>query len=276
MPRDAVSRNGAARSPLTRGGRESVPWLSAARLLFLASLTVLLWAWSGREATAQQADFHPITEEKVKDDEHEERQQNAVVFSFSRFEPTMRLLCGEMEVDSRRLRLFQLAQTRAKAAQDCPSCRALWRTVVSSCRQGSVEERKPSKAKKKKKTPETETEGDEITPEATPTPEPTPTPIVPARYPSTAVVDAASRLSNMMYEQDPEKGGIYQALGHVCSTLTGVPDLTAAEKDYFEILSSYLLAAWEGRSAADGQEESSTSRGSSRESQRKQLNDLFE
>jgi hypothetical protein len=256
---------------VSRAGRRVVLFASA---FVAACFTTFLPFYS---ALSQDALFNPSTEEKRREEEPEEKPQGSVVLSFARFEPQMRSLCAEMEADLRRARLLALAQARVKNTQDCPSCRALWRSVVSACRQGSSDKKKSSqKVSNKKKPLDPANDGES----STPTLEPTPTPAVPARYPSTAAVDAASRLSNKMYEQDPLGGGVYEALGYLSKTLTGLSDLTPAEKDYFGILTTYLVSAWQGRLASeessDAASGSNPSKRSGKASKREQLDSIFE
>jgi hypothetical protein len=93
--------------------------------------------------------------------------------------------------------------------------------------------------------------------------------------PSTALLDTASRLSTSFYEVDPQQGGIYQAVANLTKTLLGISDLTPAERDYYGILTTYLLCAWDGREldAAGG---SATEQRSKKRAEREQLNQLFE
>ncbi len=84
------------------------------------------------------------------------------------------------------------------------------------------------------------------TPTVVISPSPSPTP-QPARYPSTELVDAASRLSQSLYELEPGFGNTFVATQRLSEDLLRQKDLTAAERDYYSIISSYLLSAWEGR-----------------------------
>ncbi len=92
-------------------------------------------------------------------------------------------------------------------------------------------------------------EGSELqtaTPLPTPTVTPTATPH-PSRYPNLEVLDAASRISAAMYESDPEFGEVLKAVQSFSQRLLGAPNLSQAERDYFGILMSYAISAWEGR-----------------------------
>lgn len=81
-------------------------------------------------------------------------------------------------------------------------------------------------------------------PTATPSPSPTPQP---ARYPSTEAIDAVSRLSAGLYELEPGFGATFEASRTLSQKLLALDELTPAERDYYSLISSYLLSAWEGR-----------------------------
>jgi hypothetical protein len=191
------------------------------------------------------------------------------VFSFARFEPNFRLLCEELEADGRRERLVAIAVVEAdRADQDCISCRALWRTVIGGC--AKLGARPTPKVKAQVTSPTTppgEKEGD-VTDSAeensggegveenqTPTPAipaATPTSVPKARAPSTAAVDIASRISAAAYAQDPGAGGVYPAFKSLVSTVLSTKDLSVAEREYFDTLTTFLMAAWEGRDDTEG------------------------
>ncbi len=233
-----------------RAGVVGVPRLSQTRrsLLGLVLLMPLLFLVCVHNASAQGVDYNPTKTEGVSPDEadEEEEEKPNTVFSFGRFEKGIRSLCAELEVDQRRMRIFTLAQARAKDPTECPSCRAFWRSLNGSCRQVKKEPKNASTQKKKKKVKsEAPEEGAEA--DAAPTPEATPTPIPAARMPSTVVLDDASLLSNAFYDADPKRGGVFQAVSNFEKVLLSQKDLTRAEKDYYGILTTYLLSAWQGR-----------------------------
>lgn len=220
----------------------------AARGLSLWLLFIFAMMLNCINARAQSVDFNPVKEEKDSSEEGAEAdEKQSTVFSFGRFEKGFRSLCSELEVDQRRTRIFLLAQSRAKDQNECPSCRALWRSVTTTCRQGKKEDAKAPRSKKKTKKNDAGEGAEPTEVEPTPTPEPTPTAVPAARMPSTVVLDNASLLSTAFYEADPRKGGIFQAISNFTTVLLSQPDLSVAEKDYYGILTTYLLAAWEGR-----------------------------
>jgi hypothetical protein len=102
---------------------------------------------------------------------------------------------------------------------------------------------KVSKAKKKTLK---DSAGGESTPEEA-TPLPTPTPIPLQRYPATEVLDLTSRLSVSLFDQDAGSGGYYRGVRSLTERLACEPSLTPAEKDYYTIWISYLMASWENR-----------------------------
>ena len=201
-------------------------------------------------AAAEDSGYNPTKTESAPSDgsEEEEEEKPSTVFSFGRFEKGIRSLCAELDVDQRRIRIFTLAQARAKDPTECPSCRALWRSVAGNCRQVKKESQKGSTEPKKKKNSKVRSENakeGEAGPTATP--EATPTAIPAARMPSTVALNDASLLSTAFYEADPKKGGVFQAVVNFQKVLLSLPNLTIAEKDYYGILMTYILSAWEGR-----------------------------
>jgi hypothetical protein len=68
---------------------------------------------------------------------------------------------------------------------------------------------------------------------------------------------------------------------YLSKTLAGVEDLTPAERDYYGILNTYLLSAWQGRVADDESTEApvgktAASKRAGKESKRQQLDAIFE
>jgi hypothetical protein len=173
--------------------------------------------------------------------QHSKPEKNELL-SFSKYENRLKQICTEMESDGRRERLAEVAAKEAKAIDSCPSCRALWRSIDRSCR-------KPVKIERPVRKKSAPKEGEEAAlAEETPTPTPTPVPHR-ERYPSPAVLDLVSRLSDSLFEAD-QAGGVRKAVDYVKNVLLATNDLNPGEKDYFEIFTAYLLAAWQGRAAA--------------------------
>lgn len=198
--------------------------------------------FSLREGVAEQADFQPA---EAREEKPEPTPREKKVFSFGRFEPALREICREMEIDGRRTKLVQLSEIGRKGHADCPSCRAVWKSVYWACRDSAIVDTKaaPNPPKKKKKVTSEEQEGESA--EVTPTPTPTPKPL--QRYPSTALLDYTSRLSVALYNQDPGSGGYFKGLESFAGTVTSDSSLTPGERDYFSVFVTYLMASWKDR-----------------------------
>jgi hypothetical protein len=209
------------------------------------------------------------------------------IFSFARFTSIFKDLCNSLRVDGREARLFEVSEKGLADRSSCGGCRALYRQVVFWCRpqesqQAVARKKNPTPTPTATVTPtatasdeedsqdvageegiETEEKGGEedagessedadaveieptkAPPTATPSPSPTPQP---ARYPSTEVIDAVSRLSAGLYELEPGFGATFEAARTLSQQLLSQDELTAAERDYYALFSSYLLSAWEGR-----------------------------
>ena len=177
------------------------------------------------------------------------------MFSFARFEDSFRDMCSEMEHDGRRVRFVSISEQQAESEKVCISCRSLWRSIVSACgKLGPKPTPKPKKTKTKtppedipegaEKPEDGSASGDES---ESPTPSPVPTKPPLERYPSTALIDSASRCSSEMYEADKENGAILLSLNNMIKVVRETKDLTSAEREYFDGIFSYLMAAWDGR-----------------------------
>jgi hypothetical protein len=183
------------------------------------------------------------------------------VFSFGRFEANFRALCEEMEIDGRREVLVAVATREASRKDEaCISCRVLWRTVVSACAKLGPKPTPSPKLKPIKGTPTAAAEGatTDVVEGDAPTPSPIPTPLTPSvknkpRAPSTTAVDIASRISSAAYEADSGEGGVIVAFRNMVAMVMRSKELTAAEREYYDILFTFMMAAWEGRSGPDGQ-----------------------
>jgi hypothetical protein len=195
------------------------------------------------------------------------------MFSFGRFEGDFKALCRELEGDGRRLRVVQIAEAGAKGEKDCITCRSFWKMVVSACVSAGPRPTptpKPAKTKRSKVSeedggenankgdegessppsedaPQVSTPVDESAsgePTVVPTPTRAPKDV---RYPSTAALDQASRVSTSTYALDSGEGQVAEMFRYFASTIRGTSDLSAAEREYYDIFLTYLLAAWSGR-----------------------------
>ena len=147
------------------------------------------------------------------------------LYSFDRYEPKFRTICTKMEQDGRADKLAALAEVAMKQEQDGPSCKAFWRMIFDACRKIK------SKQVTTKKQEEPLTEA----------------PVLRQRYPAIDVIDATSALSSLMYADQPGLTPTLKTLKIVTDKLLSNPSLSTAERDYYTIFTTYLLAAWQGR-----------------------------
>jgi hypothetical protein len=160
-----------------------------------------------------------------------------------------------MEQEGRREHFVRIAEEQAASEKICISCRSWWRSLVAAC--GKLGPKPTPKPKKTKTIPPVQsptdtgesatTEGESSDGAETPAPSPTPTKAPLERYPSTVLLDTASRFSTEMYEADKENGAILLSLHNMIRVVRETKDLTPAEREYFDTLFSYLTAAWDGR-----------------------------
>jgi len=236
------------------------------RSVALALLSLLVVADGG---SAQEFDEEPIFKPIIAPTPTKKPTAAPAVFSFARFEPNFRLLCEELEADGRRERLVSIAVAETdRTDQTCISCRALWRSVIGGCAKLGARPTPRPKGPKGSPTPALDggavegagseaSEGGKVdsAEEGTPTPlppTPSPTPKPKPRTPSTAAADMASRISIAAYSLDPGDGGVHPAFEHLVSVVLSTKDLTAAEREYFENLFTFLMAAWDGRDETEG------------------------
>lgn len=211
-------------------------------------------------AVAQESVFRVVvTPTPVK-----ERVKEKEIFSFSRFEPEFSLICAEMEEDGRRERFARIAEEASHKAKDCVSCRALWRTILAACQRraishptpttevsapvdGEVEEEQKSKdlerSDSRKEVESDEASSAKVANAAQHPPKRT----AGERYPSTLLLDAVSQLSSEAFDLDPGEGGVSETFRYLAGVVRETKDLTDFEREYFDTVLLYLLAAWEGR-----------------------------
>lgn len=215
----------------------SVVWITT--FLFtdlIMGITFPLFTASANDGVTEVSEVKRKPEEKPK--------KIKQIQSFTRFEGAMRKVCEDLASEGRRDKIFELAVIRKKEEKICLPCRALWASLASACRPPKATQPKPVK-KNKKVDEEAEgagEEGGEV--EATPTPSPTAIPL--RRYPSPALLDQVSRLAVAIYEFDEEGESAKLALDTFSTTLLQLPALTVAERDYYEIFTTFLLAPWQG------------------------------
>jgi hypothetical protein len=178
------------------------------------------------------------------------------VYSFSRLDPDFTALCTELEHAGRRERIVKAAELGIEREKDCISCRSFWKMVVSACgRLGPKPTRIPRKSSKQASSSVSSDGGGSSSTAATDSAgagtesesEPQVKKVRDEHYPTVALIDQASRFSNAMYETDKGDGATAHMLHYFAKTVLDTPDLTATEREYYDILFTYLLAAWAGR-----------------------------
>lgn len=174
------------------------------------------------------------------------------LFSFAKFESGFRAVCRELESDGRRERFVKIAEVAAAQDKECISCRSLWRTVMAACERRVPRPRPSPKATKTPKANKdvevsAEAQVEQEVSQDTPVP-PTPTQGPKReRYPSTALLDAASKMSTEAFQFDEGQGQVSAMFRYLAKTVRETKDLSSSEREYFDIFLTYLLAAWEGR-----------------------------
>ena len=233
-------------------------------LLFGVAVALCINACSILESSAQDGDFFrptieiPATKTPVGGQD---------VYSFSRLDPDFTALCIDLEQERRRDRIVKIAETAMEREKDCITCRSFWKMIVGACgRLGPKPTRtpKPSKAVSqlsKKGGAENEVVAKDVGQSSSSAEGASASSAGDAsdaarlvtrttlndRYPSVAMLDHVSRLSISLYESDPGEGATAQMLHHLAKTVREAPDLSAPEREYYDILFTYLLAAWDGR-----------------------------
>lgn len=156
------------------------------------------------------------------------------IYSFKRYEPEISQICNLLGRDGRRDRIRELSELQDTKRDGCVSCRFWVRQVLYSCRSIVVKKGRASTA----------TGPVQNTSEASSIPE---AQALPARYPSTELIDQLSAFGTMLYERDAGEGPIFVAIKSWVDGLVNNPNLTPGERGYFEIFREFLLGAWQNR-----------------------------
>lgn len=217
--------------------------------------------FSGPLAHAQDDFFKPVIEVTPKI----RREGPTEIFSFARLERDFKALCKGLEEDGRRERIVSIAQAGVAREKVCITCRSFWKMVVNSCAKLGPRPTPTPKPPKKKKgkagedpvevsTPQSEKGPSSASETSGESPEALATPTPPAgrakreiRYPSTEVLDEASRVSSSMYALDSGEGQEEEMFRYFAKTVRETPDLSPTEREYYDLFFTYLLAAWAGR-----------------------------
>lgn len=221
-------------------------WIGSVRAALVAvfSAITLFFAPSAR---AQDDFFKPVSQATATPRRLEAA---SPIYSFARMEPAFKGLCTGLEADGRRERLVSIAEAGVAREKVCITCRSFWKMIVSAC--GKLGPRPTPKPIRKKKG-----KAGEIPVEEAPLEQATtPTAAVAsgagvrrtsARYPSTEVLDEASRVSVSTYAEDSGGGQDAEMFRYLARTVREAPDLSNAERGYYDTFFTYLLAAWAGR-----------------------------
>jgi len=213
-----------------------------------------------RPAFAQEDFFKP----RIQPTPTIRPQATPQIFSFTRFESDFAALCIELEADGRRAHLVKIAEAGVAREKECITCRSFWKMLVTAC--GKLGPRptptpKPTKRPKEKKQTD-EAVAPQTSPAPNPTPpqigedgatqdasaSPTPTPTQKQeRYPSVALLNETSRVSTSVYALDSGEGQVAKTFHYFAKTLRETPGMLSAEREYYDIFLTYLLAAWDGR-----------------------------
>jgi hypothetical protein len=178
-------------------------------------------------------------------------------------EPNFRALCKGLEADGRRERVVSIAEAGVAREKVCITCRSFWKMIVGACGKLGPRPTPTPKAKKTKKPKEGEESaphegvassdggGGDVSEAAIATPTGAPSngneASRPERYPSTALLDEASRVSIETYEVDDGTGTDSEMFRYFEKTVRETPGLSSMEREYYDLFFTYLLAAWAGR-----------------------------
>ena len=227
----------------------------------LSTGVVLLSLLCGRPTSlqAQDAPFKPRWDAIERSSRHKFIQptpagssanENTAVYSFDRYSGQLREICNLMELDHRRERFGKAAFDDIRNGTPCKSCRAFLKEVVEQCQYRKKVVVRPTPSPRSTATPlPGEPSGQSTVPPPQHTAAATPTPSEPqrARYPRTELIDRVSALSADLYERDTGDGPLFESINYLSKLLVGQKDLSPAERDYFGIVTTYLLSAWSGR-----------------------------
>jgi hypothetical protein len=153
---------------------------------------------------------------------------------YGRYFPQFKLLCEAIHQDGRGEYLSKTALLFSERDTGCEACRPLFQTIVQTCKV-PLKKIALSKVTKKPEDATSETDGGETVP-----PTPTPLPIL-NREPSALVIDRSVRLFNQIAEDKNINERSVPALYKLFFVLNDSHSATAAEKEYFDILQSFVL-----------------------------------
>jgi hypothetical protein len=150
--------------------------------------------------------------------------------------PQFKLFCEAIHQDGRGEYLSKTALLFSERDTGCEACRPLFQTIVQTCK-APPKKKEISKVTKKPEEATGETDGEKTVP---PTPTATPLPIL-NREPSALVIDRSVRLFNQIAEDKNINERSVPALYKLFFVLNDNHSATAAEKEYFDILQSFVM-----------------------------------
>ena len=242
-------------------------WIVRVKAALVAACSGLT-LFSCSSAGAQDDFFKPVFEATATPKPLE---ASGPIYSFARMEPAFKGLCTGLEADGRRERLVSIAEAGVAREKVCITCRSFWKMIVSACGKLGPRPTPTPKPPRKKKGKEGEVSVEGASPEKGEVVERTddadaaasaedvpasPTVAVttaagpsrrPARYPSTEVLDEASRVSVGTYAEDSGDGQVAEMFRYLAKSVREAPDLSTSEREYYDTFFTYLLAAWAGR-----------------------------
>lgn len=167
---------------------------------------------------------------------------------YSSLTPQFRSLCDAMHEDGRGDFLVQSAAAYSERDIGCEACRPLMKTIMQSCKRYAPKVKPTPKghATAHEEAPAEAVPEGEAPPPPTPTPTPTPVP-GPNREPSPLVLDRAVRLFTAIAEDKLISEKSIPAIYRLFFILTDPSRTTPGQREYFDILQSYVLPIFEAK-----------------------------
>lgn len=232
-------------------------WSRIFRVSFAALMVCGVSFWRVGESMAQEDFFNPPIEAPPTKTPLGGQQ----VYSFARLDADFTAICGELELAGRRERIVMIAEEGVEREKQCISCRSFWKMIVGACGRLGPKPTRVPKINRKAGKDLTESDGSAEQPESSPTKashggtvagkdeggQSTPKKLRDERYPSVALIDRVSRFSATIYEDDNGEGATARMLHYFAKTIRDAPGMSSAEREYYDIFLTYLLAAWDGR-----------------------------
>lgn len=177
---------------------------------------------------------------------------------YSNLTPQFRSLCDAINEDGRGDFLVQSAAAYAERDIACEACRPLMKTIMQNCKRYAPKVTPTPKghghaAAHEDPPAEALPEG-EAPPPPTPTPTPTPVP-GPNREPSPVAIDRAVRLFTAIAEDKLISEKSIPAIYRLFFILTDPSRTTPGQREYFDILQTYVLPIFEAKKKESGKQQ---------------------